>query len=256
MIYMMIDTHCHISKEDYSNIEQVITSMGNNILITSGVDTKSNKEVLELVETYPNVYGTIGIHPENVNTVTEEDFTFIEENINNPKVVAIGEIGLDYYWVKDNKEKQKEVFVRQLLLAEKYKKAVVVHSRDAVQDTYNILKELNLSIPIDIHCYSSSLEMAREFTKIGCRLGIGGVLTFKNSDKLKEIVKEIDLKYLLLETDSPFLSPEPYRGSQNIPYNAYYVALKIVEIKGISLEEVLEVTTRNAVSQFDLKIDL
>lgn len=256
MIYMMIDTHCHISKEDYTNVDQVITSMENNILIISGVDTKSNKEVLELIETYPNVYGTIGIHPENVNTVTEEDFVFIEEYINNPKIVGIGEIGLDYYWVKDNKEKQKEVFIRQLLLAEKYKKAVVVHSRDAVQDTYNILKELNLSIPIDIHCYSSSLEMAREFTKIGCRLGIGGVLTFKNSDKLKEIVKEIDLKYLLLETDSPFLSPEPYRGCQNIPYNVYYVALKIAEIKGISLEEVLEVTTRNAVSQFDLKVDL
>lgn len=253
---MLIDTHCHLSDEDYKNIDEVINSMQDGIMITSGVDKKSNKEVLELCHKYPNVYGTLGIHPEAVETVTEEDFIFIEKHLQDSKVVAVGEIGLDYYWVKDNKEKQKEVFIRQLRLAEKYKKSVVIHSRDAVQDTYDILKDEKLTIPIDIHCYSGSFEMAKEFVKIGCRLGIGGVVTFKNSAKLQEIVKNIELEYLLLETDSPYLAPVPFRGCQNMPSYTYYVAQKVAEIKGITVDKVLEITAKNAISQFDLPIDI
>lgn len=253
---MLIDTHCHLSKDDYEDVNKVVSEMTDSIIITSGINLKTNKEVIELCNNYSNVYGTIGIHPEELDSISEDDFAFIEDNINNPKIVAIGEIGLDYHWKDDNKEFQKEVFIRQLKLAEKYQKAVVIHARDSIQDTYDILKELKLTVPIDIHCYSSSYEMALEFIKLGAKLGIGGVLTFKNSDKLKDIVTRIDLKNLLLETDSPYLSPEPKRGEKNVPSNTLYVAKKIAELKGISLEEVLMVTSSNAVELFDLPIKL
>ena len=248
----MIDTHCHVFKEYYNNIDEVINKMENNIIIISGTNDQDNKEVLELCKKYPNVYGTIGIHP--TEEYSSNSLKFIEENLNNEKIVGIGEIGLDYYWNKDNKEKQKEIFIKQLDLARKYNKPVVIHNREATNDTYEILKKYP-DLKKDIHCYSGSLEMAKNFIKINCRLGIGGVVTFKNS-KLKEVIKEIDLKYLMLETDSPFLTPEPYRGKQNEPYNIIFVANKIAEIKEISLEEVLKQTTLNAIEQFDLKINL
>ncbi len=251
MIIIMIDTHCHVFKEYYNNIDEVINRMENNIIIISGTNDQDNKEVIKLCNKYPNVYGTIGIHPTEIDS---NDLDFIEKNLNNKKIVGIGEIGLDYYWNKDNKQKQKEMFIKQLDLALKYNKPVVIHSRDATFDTYEILKNY-LNLKKDIHCYSGSLEMAKNFIKINCRLGIGGVLTFKNS-KLKDVIKEIDLKYLMLETDSPFLTPEPYRGKQNEPYNIIYVAKALSEIKGISLSDVLEQTTLNAIDQFNLKIDL
>lgn len=253
---MLIDTHCHLSIKDYDNLNDVIGKMRDNIIVTSGVNLETNMEVIELVEKYSNIYGTIGIHPEEIDNIGEDDFLFIENNINNSKIVGIGEIGLDYYWRKDNKDKQKEVFIRQLQLAKKYKKAVVIHSRDAIQDTYDILKEVNLTTPIDIHCYSSSLEMANEFIKLGAYLGIGGVLTFKNSNQLKEIVSKIDLQHLLLETDSPYLTPEPKRGTKNEPVNAYYVAQKIAQLKNVTINEVLKITSLNAVRVFDLNIKL
>ena len=248
----MIDTHCHVFKEYYNNIDEVINKMENNIIIISGTNDQDNKEVLELCKKYPNVYGTIGIHP--TEEYSSNSLKFVEENLNNEKIVGIGEIGLDYYWNKDNKEKQKEIFIKQLDLARKFNKPVVIHNREATNDTYEILKKYP-DLKKDIHCYSGSLEMAKNFIKINCRLGIGGVVTFKNS-KLKEVIKEIDLKYLMLETDSPFLTPEPYRGKQNEPYNIIFVANKIAEIKEISLEEVLKQTTLNAIEQFDLKINL
>ena len=239
----MVDTHCHITSEYYDNIDEVINKMKDNIIIVSGTNKDDIKEVINLCN-YKNVYGTIGIYP------TEElDLKIIEDNINNKKIVGIGEIGLDYH-LEHNKEEQINKFIKQLDLARKYNKTVVIHTREAMQDTYDILKNYK-DLKKVIHCYSGSLEMAKEFIKIGCRLGIGGVLTFKNS-KLKDVIKEIDLKYLLLETDSPFLTPEPYRGTKNEPYNIIYIAKKIAEIKNISLEEVLEVTTLNAKDQFDL----
>ena len=246
---MLIDTHCHLSFDDYENLEEIIENM-NGIMIASGCSDKTNKEVLELVEKYPNVYGTLGIHPEEINNLTSDSFKIIEDNINNPKIVAIGEIGLDYYWVRDNKEAQKQLFIKQLDLAKKYNKPVVIHSRESIQDTYNILKQYNLKG--SIHCFSSSLEMAREFIKLGYKIGIGGVVTFKNSLKLQEIVKEIDLKDILLETDSPYLSPEPFRGKKNDPSKTICVAQKISELKNVKLEEVLRQTANNASSLFDL----
>lgn len=250
---MFIDTHCHLFKEDYENIEEVINEMKDNIIIVSGCSTSTNKEVIELVNKYPNVYGTIGLHPEEANNVKEQDYQFINENINNPKIVGIGEIGLDYYYVNDNKDLQKELFIKQIEIAKKYNKTIVIHSRDSISDTVDVLKKYS-DMKIVMHCYSSSLEIAKELIKMNVKLGIGGVVTFKNGVKLKEVVENIPLEYLLLETDSPYLSPEPFRGKQNRPYNCYYVAKEIAKIKNISLDEILRKTTENAISQFDLNI--
>ena len=246
---MLIDTHCHLCSNDYENVDEIIKNM-DGIMIASGCSDKTNREVLELIEKYTNVYGAIGIHPEEVDTITDATFKIIEDNINNPKIVAIGEIGLDYYWVKDNKEKQKEVFRKQLELATKYNKPIVVHSRDAIQDTYDILKEYKLKGTL--HCFNSSLEMAKEFIKLGYKIGVGGVVTFKNTKKLQDIVKELDLKHILLETDSPYLTPEPYRGKRNEPSLVYYVAKRIAELKEIETDEVIKVTGDNAIEVFDL----
>ena len=248
---MLIDTHCHLSHEDYDNLDEILNNK-ECIMIASGCNDKTNKEVIELVNKYDNVYGTLGIHPEEVDNITSDSFKFIEDNLNNPKIVAIGEIGLDYYWVSDNKEKQKELFIKQLELATKYNKPIIVHSREAIQDTYDILKKYNLKG--SIHCFSSSLEMAKEFIKLGYKIGIGGTVTFKNSKKLQEIVKELDLKDILLETDSPYLSPEPFRGKRNKPSNVYFVAQKISELKDIKFDIVLNRLNQNAIEEFDLKI--
>lgn len=249
---MLIDTHCHLSSDDYNNLDEIINEF-DGIMIASGCDLKTNKEVIELVNKYDNVYGTLGIHPEEIENFKESDLKFIEDNLNNKKIVGIGEIGLDYYWVKDNKEQQKELFIKQLDIAKKYNKAVIVHSREAIQDTYDILKKYNLKG--SIHCFNSSLEMAREFIKIGYKIGVGGVLTFKNSRKLQEIVKDIDLKHILLETDSPYLTPEPYRGQKNKPSNVYYVALKLAELKNLSIEDIINQTGENALKEFSINID-
>ena len=252
----MIDTHAHLVLSEYTliEIEKVIKKMNDNIIIVSGTNNIDNKEVIELVNKYDNVYGTLGIHPTEIDNINDDIFNFIEDNLNNFKIVAIGEVGLDYHYECD-KEKQKEVFIKQIKLANKYKKTLVIHSRDAVKDTYDLLKKYkDEDIKIDIHCFSSSLEMAKEFIKLNGMIGIGGVLTFKNSANLKNVVENIDLDCLLLETDSPYLSPEPFRGKKNEPYNVYYVAKKIAEIKNVSLEEVLRVTTNNAIFQFDLDV--
>lgn len=250
----MVDTHCHIFQDFYDNIDEIIKKMGNNIMIISGTNDKDNLEVLDLCSKYANVYGTLGIHPTEINENFSNSLKFIEENINNPKIVGIGEIGLDYHFDKSMIELQKKAFIEQLDIAKKYKKCVVIHSRDAISDTYDILKAYAYDIKINIHCFSGSLEMAKKFIDLGCKLGVGGVITFKNSSKLKEVVANVDLSNILLETDSPFLTPEPFRGKKNEPSNVIYVAKKISEIKNISIEKVLEITYATSISQFDLRI--
>ena len=254
----MIDTHAHLTHLDYneSELKNVIKRMDNNIIIASGTNDSDNKEVIDLVNNYENIYGVIGIHPTEIDKISSDSYEFIENNLNNPKIIGIGEVGLDYHYEYDM-EKEKEVFIKQIELANKYHKTLVIHSRDATKDVYDILKKYkDINTKAVIHCYSSSLEMAYEFIKLNCMLGIGGVLTFKNSKVLKDVVLNIDLKYLLLETDSPYLAPEPYRGTKNEPYNIIYVAKKIAEIKNISLDDVLKVTTENACRQFDLDVNL
>lgn len=248
---MLVDTHCHVLSEYYDNIEEVVArakAAGVGMIIVNGVNSQSNREVLELVSKYDIVYGAIGIQPEEVEMVTEDDFEFIEKHICDDKILAVGEIGLDYHYDVD-REKQKYVFKRQLEIAKKYQKPVIVHSRDCIQETYDILKLSGLKGVM--HCYSGSVEMAREFCKIGFCLGIGGIVTFKNAVKLVEVIKEIPLEYIVLETDSPYLSPEPYRGKVNQPANVSVILQKICDIKGLNYKETSEVTTGNVLRLFD-----
>ena len=168
----------------------------------------------------------------------------------NKKVVAIGEIGLDYYWTKENKQEQIEIFKRQLMIAESLHLPVIVHSRESILDTYNLLNEYNVTGIL--HCYSGSLEMANRFIKKGFLIGIGGVVTFKNAKKVKEVVKEIPITSISLETDSPYLTPEPYRGKPNNPLYLKYIIKEISDLKGISKDEVKNVTSQNVMSKFDL----
>ena len=252
---MLIDTHCHISDEDYENKEEIIKNMENNIMIVSTASPKDIEEVVNLCETHKNIYGTIGIHPEFADTYKDEDLQKLEKYLAHPKIVGIGEIGLDYHYTKENKEKQKELFIKQINLANKYQKTIVIHSRDAIEDTYNIIEKYkNKNIKCNMHCFSGSLEMAERFVKLGVKLGIGGVLTFKNEKKLKEIVHALDIHNFVLETDSPYLTPEPLRGQKNEPRNVKYVAAKISQLKGISYAKTLEITTQTAIRQFDLKL--
>ena len=252
---MLIDTHCHISNEDYENKEEIIKNMENNIMIVSTASPKDIEEVVNLCETHKNIYGTLGIHPEFADTYKDEDLQKLEKYLDHPKIVGIGEIGLDYHYTKENKEKQKELFIKQINLANKYQKTIVIHSRDAIEDTYNIIEKYkNKNIKCNMHCFSGSLEMAERFVKLGVKLGIGGVLTFKNEKKLKEIVHALDIHNFVLETDSPYLTPEPLRGQKNEPRNVKYVAAKISQLKGISYAKTLEITTQTAIRQFDLKL--
>lgn len=250
---MIIDTHCHLGLEDYDDIEKIIKNFEGNIMIISGVDAKTNREVVNIVNTHDNIYGTLGIHPEYAESYSEKDLKYIEDNLKNPKIVGVGEFGLDYHYEGYNKEKQRDLMIKQILLAKKYNMPIVIHTRDAINDTYNILDETQaFDSKVTIHCFSESLEMAKRFTEKGCKLGIGGVVTFKNSRKVKEVVENIDLSNIILETDSPYLAPEPLRGTKNEPKNVFLVARKIAEIKNMTEEEVIKITTNNSLKQYGI----
>lgn len=249
---MFTDTHCHIFTEYYTNINEIINNAKNfsvNRIINNGCDTKSNSEVISLIEKYPNMYGAIGIHPEFVEQYTKDDLKYLEDNLNNPKIVAIGEIGLDYHYSKENKEQQLSLFEYQLKLAEKHHKPVIIHSRDATVDTINTLKKFKVTGVI--HSFSGSLETANIYIKMGFLLGLNGVITFKNS-KLKEVIEKVDLKNITLETDSPYLTPEPYRGTTNEPARIINIAKFISDLKNISLEELAILTNENIARTFDI----
>ena len=249
---MFIDTHCHISKEyfdDIPNLIDKIVKSGVNKVIVNGCDMKSNFEVLELVEKYDIVYGALGFHPTELDDFSDEQLIWLEKNINNKKIVAIGEIGLDYHYDNTDKVKQKEVFEKQLQIASKYHKPVIVHSRDAINDTYNIISKYN--VIGSLHCFSSSKEMAERFIKLGFYIGIGGVCTYKNAKEIKEVIKAIDLEYIILETDTPYLSPEPVRKEKNTPCNIPIIASYIASLKDIDLSIVSKVTSANASRLFD-----
>lgn len=241
---MFVDTHCHVDSKNYDNIEEVIKrAYDNNVkmLIVNGYDRDSNEEVLGLVKKFDIVYGAIGWQPEEIDGMVEEDFEFIEKHVTDDKIIAIGEVGLDYHYNNYDKNKQISIFKRQIEIANKYHKPVIVHSRDSIQDTYNILKDMNAKGIL--HCYSGSLEMAREFIKVGFCLGIGGICTFKNANNIVRVIKEIPLEYIVLETDSPYLTPEPYRGLKNEPMYIPIIAKKIADIKGVDTKDVMMVTT-------------
>ena len=252
---MFIDTHMHIGDDFGVQPDLYVknaTDAQVEVLIASFCEKDDIMLSTKFVEKYKNLYACIGYHPEVSNKIVEKDYEILEEMVkNNPKIVAIGEIGLDYYWNKDNKDKQREVFCKQLEIAEKLKVPVVIHSRDSINETYEILKKYKVSGVI--HCFSGSLEMAKKFISLGFLLGIGGVVTFKNS-KLFEFIEKLELTNIVLETDSPYLTPEPNRGKINESSNIPYIAQKIAEVKHIPLENVAKITTENAIRTFDLPI--
>ena len=253
---MLVDTHCHLFREYYDNIEEVLNNAYQNgveRIIVNGTNDKDNLEVLDLVSKYDGVYGALGIQPEEINEHWEKLLLFLESHLMDDKIVAIGEIGLDYHYECD-RELQKRVFRKQLELAEKYDMPVIIHSRDCIQDTYDILKEYH--VRGIMHCYSGSVEMAHLFNELGFYLGIGGICTFKNSVKINEVIKNIDLSYLVLETDSPYLSPEPYRGKRNEPANIPLILRKICEIKGVDYSKGKLVIETNIIRLFDKKLNL
>jgi len=249
---MFIDTHCHITSDDYDDISLLIDkikSAGVNKIIVNGTDMKSNLEVLELVSKYDIVYGALGFHPTELDNFNDSELLWLEEHINDEKIVAIGEIGLDYHYDNTDKNKQKIVFRKQLEIAKKYNKPVIIHSRDASQDTLDILKEYNLKG--SLHCFSGSLEMAREYIKLGYLIGVGGVVTFKNAKNIVNVIENIDLEYILLETDSPYLTPEPYRKYKNDSSYIPVIASKIAEIKDVDISVIEKTTNDNAMRLFD-----
>ncbi len=250
---MFTDTHCHLYNEYYEEgIDSIYEKMEEskiNRVINNGCDTKSNKEVIDKLGKYSWMYGAIGIHPESADTYTEDDLKYIEEHINDSKVVAVGEIGLDYYWTKDNKDKQKELFEYQLALAERVNKPVIIHSREATQDTIEILGKYKVRGVI--HSFSGSYETACIYIKMGFLIGINGVITFKNCN-LKDVVEKLDLGNIVLETDSPYLTPVPFRGKRNDPSHVFEIAEYIANLKGISLEELAKETNGNIARCFDI----
>lgn len=249
---MYIDTHCHLYNEYYKDLKAIIkeaTSNNVKIMIVNGVDKKSNQEIMNIVNKYPNIYGTLGYHPSEVKNIKNEDMQFIKKNINHPKILGIGEIGLDYYWTKDNKEEQKRLFAEQLKIAEDYNAPVIIHNRDATNDIYTILREYKLRGII--HCFNGSIEYADKFIKLGYFLGIGGIVTFKNASNIIEVVKRNSLKHFVVETDSPYLTPEPHRGKQNSPANIPYIIGEISKIKGVKPNEVEDIIESNTRQLFD-----
>lgn len=245
-----IDTHFHANNE---NIEIIIEEALNNSvdkLIISGSDLESNYLVDSLTRKYDNLYGVIGYHPNDVTDLDKDAVKLLEKLLENKKIVGIGEIGLDYYYTKEQKEIQKEFFIKQLDLAKKYDLPVVIHSRDSFEDTYNILKKYELKGVI--HCFSYSLEASKLFTSLGYYLGIGGVVTFKNSKTLVEVVKNTDISKIVFETDSPYLSPEPFRGSTNSPKNIPIISKKVANIKEISEEKITDIIYKNSIELFSI----
>lgn len=250
---MYIDTHLHL--ENNENIKSIIQEACNNNvkkLIISGCDKKGIIDAVEIINDNTDIYATIGFHPSEIELINDDDIKWLENLIiNNEKIIGLGEIGLDYHYNKDNKERQINLFEKQLQLAEKLNMPVVIHSRDAFRDTYDLLKKYK--IKGIIHCFSGSLEVANLYIKLGYVLGIGGVLTFKNS-KLDEVIKNISLEHIVLETDSPYLAPDPHRGEENFPKFIPIIAEKISKIKKISTKEVEKITCSNVNRIFDLKI--
>ena len=254
---MLFDTHVHLNSEEYKNVNEVIERARENgvtKMVVVGYDLESSIKAVEIASNFDFIYASIGIHPSEAKKAKISDFEAIEAMMNNEKVVAVGEIGLDYHWDSDNKEQQKDFFVRQLKLASKHKKPVVIHSRDAAQDTYDILKENKFMYEKGImHCYSYSKEMAELFVGLGLSLAFGGALTFTNAKENKLVVENTSIKNLLLETDAPYLTPHPFRGKLNEPKYIYLVAEKIAEIKKIKKEEVERITYENACNLFGIE---
>lgn len=255
---MYFDTHAHYDDEKFDlDRDEVLRDMVNHhvgLIVDPGCTVESSKAAIALAEKYPFVYAAVGIHPENCQGASDEDFAAIEALTAHPKVVAIGEIGLDYYWEKtpEGRAFQREVLQRQLEMAQRLDLPAIIHDRDAHQDCMNAVRD-NPNARGVFHCYSGSLEDAKVLVKKGWMLSFGGSSTFKNARRAPEVIQGIPLEYLMLETDSPYLAPVPNRGKRNDSRNLPYIAAKIAELKGISVEEVQRVTTENGKRFFGIE---
>lgn len=245
----IINTHSHVNMLRETNIDEAIQNAIDNKIVTI-VPSSSAQDIFDtdkFIKKYNDVYGYVGVFPEEVKDFSDKTLSDMEEIIkSNPKIIGIGEIGLDYYWDKSFKELQKEVFIKQIEFANQMNLPLNIHSREAHLDTLEILKKYNKNSTAIMHCFSGSLEFARECIKEGIYIALGGVVTFKNARKTKEVAKNIPLEYLLLETDDPYLAPVPFRGKENQPMYVKYVAEEIANLRGITPEEVAKTSTENA----------
>ncbi|MCM3708320.1 MULTISPECIES: TatD family hydrolase [Cytobacillus] len=254
---MFFDTHAHLNAEQYNeDLQEVIDralNEGISNIVVVGFDRPTIEKAMELTEKYNFIYASVGWHPVDAIDMTEEDLLWIEELSSHPKVVALGEMGLDYYWDKSPKDIQKEVFRKQIRLAKKVKLPIVIHNRDATADIVEILKEEGAGeVGGIMHCFSGSPEIAQECVDMNFYISLGGPVTFKNAKKPKEVADIIPLEKLLIETDCPYLTPHPHRGTRNEPSYVKLVAEQIAEIKGFSIEEVAQATTENAKKLFGI----
>ena len=253
---MIIDTHAHYDDEqfdaDRGSLLAEMKAGGIGLIINAGSTIASWDKIIKLTEEYPFMYGAVGVHPDEAGTLDEEQFGRMEELLMREKIVAVGEIGLDYYWDKESHDLQKKWFIRQLGLARRKNMPVIIHSREAAADTFQIMKQHAQGMKAVIHCYSYSAEMAAEYVKMGYYIGVGGVVTFKNAKKLKQVVKEIPLENIVLETDCPYLAPVPFRGKRNSSLYLPYVAEEIAAIKGVTVEKVIQQTEENSRKLYNL----
>ncbi|MGM9923335.1 MAG: TatD family hydrolase [Bacillus sp. (in: firmicutes)] len=254
---MLFDTHAHLNAEQYEeDLEAVIEraqAAGVKNMVVVGFDKPTITKAMELADAYPFIYASVGWHPVDAIDMTDEDLIWIEELAAHPKVVALGEMGLDYHWDKSPKEIQKEVFRKQIALAKRVKLPIIIHNREATQDIVNILKEEGAEeVGGIMHCFSGSEEIAKECMKMNFYISFGGPVTFKNAKNVKEVAAQIPLDRLLVETDCPYLTPHPYRGKRNEPAHVALVAKEIAELKNLSFEEIASITTANAKKLFGI----
>jgi len=254
---MLFDTHVHLNDIKYNNdlLEVIDRAQAEGVskMLVVGYDQRTNIKALKLAEEFDFIYAAIGWHPVDAINLTDKLFAELEEQAKHSKVVAIGECGLDYYWDTSPRDVQKEVLVRQIKLAQRLNKPLVIHTRDSISDTFEVLKEHDAKIVGGVmHCFSGSVEMAREFIKLNFKISLGGPVTFKNGRRPQEVAAQIALEDLLIETDAPYLTPHPYRGKRNEPLYVSLVASQIAELKQISYETVCEQTMKNGLELFKI----
>ncbi|MGE7600659.1 TatD family hydrolase [Lysinibacillus fusiformis] len=254
---MFIDTHVHLNADQYEEDLQDVINRALEAkvekMVVIGFDRKTIERTLELIEQYDFVYGVIGWHPVDAIDCTQEDLEWIEELAAHPKIVGIGETGLDYYWDKSPKDVQQALFRKQIQLAQKIDLPIIIHNRDATGDVVNILREENAaSVGGVMHCFSGSVETARECIAMNFMISLGGPVTFKNARLPKEVATDIPLEHLMIETDAPYLAPHPYRGKRNEPAFVPLVAEEIARLKGLTIEEIAQATTDNAKKFFGI----
>lgn len=252
---MYFNTHTHLNSDElYEKREELIqNALDNQVknIVVAGYDLKSSQRAVKIANEYSFIYATVGISPNDCLHTTDDELKEIEVLLQDPRVVALGEIGLDYYWDDVPRDKQKEIFIKQIQIAKKYNKPIVIHARDAYEDTYDILKQAaHRGI---MHCYSGSVEMAKRYIDIGFYISLAGPVTFKNAKVPKEVAIKIGIDHLMIETDCPYLTPHPFRGKLNEPANVVYIAQEIAKLKNMEIEDVARITTFNAKELFGIK---